>query len=51
MRIFAGCNGGTADYTMTGDRIHFGRASLTLKACEPDIMRLEAAVLAWSGTR
>lgn len=44
--ISAGCNGGSADYTMTGDTIRFGRANMTLKACEPDIMRLEAAVLA-----
>jgi heat shock protein HslJ len=45
VRILAGCNEGTADYTMTGDQIRFGRASMTRKACDPDIMRLESAVL------
>jgi heat shock protein HslJ len=44
VRIDAGCNGGSADYTMTGDRIRFGRANMTLMAC-PD-SQLEAAVLA-----
>lgn len=43
--VFAGCNKGTADYTMTGDTIRFGAAAMTRKSCEPDIMRLEAAVL------
>jgi heat shock protein HslJ len=44
--IFGGCNEGSADYTPTGDTIRFGLAAMTRKACEPDIMRLEAAVLA-----
>lgn len=44
--IFGGCNKGSAGYTLTGDTIHFGDAAMTRKACEPDIMRLEAAVLA-----
>jgi heat shock protein HslJ len=44
--IAAGCNDGSADYEMTGDTIRFDRAKMTRKACEPDIMRLEAAVLA-----
>jgi heat shock protein HslJ len=43
VRIDAGCNGGSADYTMTGDQIRFGRATMTLMAC-PD-SDLEAAVL------
>ncbi len=43
--IFGGCNSGSAGYTMSGDTIRFEAANLTLKACEPDIMRLEAAVL------
>ncbi len=30
---------------MTGDTIRFGTATMTLKACAPGIMRLEAAVL------
>ena len=30
---------------MTGDTIRFGAAAMTRKSCEPDIMRLEAAVL------
>jgi heat shock protein HslJ len=43
--IVAGCNSGSADYTATGDTIRFGVAAMTRKSCEPDIMRLEAAVL------
>lgn len=45
VEISAGCNSGTADYTMTGEKIRFGHASMTRKACKPDIMRLEATVL------
>jgi heat shock protein HslJ len=44
--IFGGCNEGSADYTAAGDTIRFGAAAMTRKACKPDIMRLEAAVLA-----
>lgn len=44
--IDAGCNGGAAGYRTSGDTIRFDPANMTLKACEPDIMRLEAAVLA-----
>jgi heat shock protein HslJ len=43
--ISAGCNTGTAGYSMTGDTIRFGTATMTRKACPPGIMRLEAAVL------
>jgi heat shock protein HslJ len=43
--ISGGCNGGSANYTVTGDTIEFGNATMTLKACAGDIMRLEAAVL------
>jgi len=43
--IFAGCNKGTAGYTLTGEKIRFGVAAMTRKSCEPDIMRVEAAVL------
>lgn len=45
VEIAAGCNSGEADYTMTGNQIRFGRAPMTRKACDPDTMRLEAAVL------
>lgn len=44
--IFGGCNGGSAGYAVSGDTIRTQPALLTLKACAPDIMRLEAAVLA-----
>jgi len=47
--ISAGCNGGSAGYTVSGDTIRFERPQLTLMACAPDIMRLEAAVLAVVG--
>lgn len=43
--ISAGCNTGTAGYSMTGDTIRFTTATMTRKACPPGIMRLEAAVL------
>ncbi|MPZ79080.1 MAG: META domain-containing protein [Actinophytocola sp.] len=45
VEIFGGCNGGSATYTASGDSIRFENAVMTLKACSPDIMRLEAAVL------
>lgn len=45
VEISGGCNGGSADYTMSGDKIRFANAVMTLKACAPEIMQLEAAVL------
>lgn len=45
VKIFAGCNSGSAGYTPTGDTIRFADAAMTRMACPPDIMRLEAAVL------
>lgn len=45
VEISGGCNGGSAAYTVSGDTIRFENAVMTLKACAPDIMRLEAAVL------
>lgn len=41
-----GCNTGEADYTLAGDTIRFDHAAVTRKACRPDIMRLERAMLA-----
>lgn len=45
VEISGGCNSGSAAYTVGGDTIRFENAVMTLKACAPDIMRLEAAVL------
>jgi heat shock protein HslJ len=45
VRISTGCNGGAGPYGMTGDEISFGPLVHTDKACDPDVMRLESAVL------
>jgi heat shock protein HslJ len=44
--VNTGCNTGAADYTLAGDTIRFTHPVVTRKACPPDIMRLERAMLA-----
>lgn len=44
VKVFTGCNEGSAPYTVTGDTIEFGALVLTRKACPPEIMRQETAV-------
>jgi heat shock protein HslJ len=46
LTVFAGCNGGSAAYSVAGDTIEVDALVLTRKACAPDIMRLEEAVVA-----
>ena len=43
--VEAGCNSGSGPYTVDGDTITFGPIGLTMMACPPDQMALEAAVL------
>ena len=43
--VDAGCNDASATYTADGDTVRFGPVSNTRRACPPDIMRLETAVL------
>jgi heat shock protein HslJ len=43
--VEAGCNTGSGPYTDDGDTITFGPIALTMMACPPDKMALEAAVL------
>jgi heat shock protein HslJ len=42
----ASCNGYTAPYTITGERVTIGAAAVTRKACPPGVMKQEAAFLA-----
>jgi heat shock protein HslJ len=42
--VFAGCNTGTATYTVEGDRITFGPLALTKMACDQPAMLLESVV-------
>ncbi|MCT2586252.1 META domain-containing protein [Actinophytocola gossypii] len=46
LTVFTGCNGGSAAYTVSGDTIEVDALVLTRKACAPDIMRVEEAVVA-----
>jgi heat shock protein HslJ len=46
VRVFAGCNSGSAGYRLSGDTITFEPLALTKKACPGDIMTLESAVVA-----
>lgn len=43
--VDTGCNEASATYTADGDTVRFGPVSRTRRACPPDIMRLESAVL------
>ncbi|HEX2133616.1 MAG TPA: META domain-containing protein [Actinophytocola sp.] len=45
LTVFTGCNGGSAAYTVSGDTIEVEALALTRKACAPDIMRVEEAVV------
>jgi heat shock protein HslJ len=44
--VFAGCNTGSAGYTVTGDTIEFGPMILTRMACEDAATQLETTVVA-----
>ncbi len=44
--VFAGCNTGSATYTIDGASITWGPLALTRKACGPDATQLEATVTA-----
>jgi heat shock protein HslJ len=44
--VSAGCNSGSGSYQLSGNTIRIGDIATTRKACEPDIMSLENAVLA-----
>jgi heat shock protein HslJ len=46
VRVSAGCNTGSGGYRMSGGTIRFDAVATTRKACEPDRMTLETAVLA-----
>jgi heat shock protein HslJ len=43
--VSAGCNSGSGSYQLTGNTIRIGDIATTRKACEPDVMSLENAVL------
>ncbi len=45
VEIDGGCNTGSAGYTTEGDMIRFDNPVMTRMACEPDLMKLERAVL------
>lgn len=44
--VSTGCNTGSAPYTVSGTTLTVGPLSITRKACPPDLMPLERAVLA-----
>ena len=44
--VSAGCNSGSGSYQLSGNTIRIGDIATTRKACEPEIMSLESAVLA-----
>jgi heat shock protein HslJ len=46
VQVSAGCNTGSGKYQLSGDTIRFEPVATTRKACEPDVMTLESAVLA-----
>ena len=49
--VEAGCNSGNGTATVSGTTIAFGSIGLTRKACTPDVMSVEQAVMAvLSGT-
>ncbi len=45
VRVDTGCNTASTTYTTSGDTIRFGTVAPTRRACRPDIMRVESAVL------
>jgi heat shock protein HslJ len=44
--VFTGCNTGSAQYQMSGQRLHVSTVAITRKACPPDLTQAEQAVLA-----
>lgn len=45
VQVSAGCNSGSGTYQVSGDILRIGDVATTRKACEPDLMTLETAVL------
>jgi heat shock protein HslJ len=45
VQVSPGCNTGSGTYQVSGNTLHIGDIATTRKACEPDIMTLENAVL------
>lgn len=46
VRLWTGCNGGTAGHALAGDRITFSHLELTLRSCsDPSVQQLESAVV------
>jgi heat shock protein HslJ len=45
VRVLAGCNSGSGKYQVSGNLIRLDAVATTRKACEPDVMTLENAVL------
>lgn len=45
VQVSAGCNSGSGTYRVSGNTLTVGDIATTRKACEPDIMTLENAVL------
>lgn len=46
VQVSAGCNSGSGTYTVSGNTVRISDVATTRKACEPEIMSLENAVLA-----
>jgi heat shock protein HslJ len=46
VQVSAGCNSGSGSYQVSGNTIRISDVATTRKACEPDVMTLENAVLA-----
>lgn len=43
--VMTGCNSGSGGYTVSGNKIRFAGIATTRKACEPELMSLERAML------
>ena len=46
VQVSAGCNSGSGTYEVSGGTIRIGDVATTRKACEPELMTVESAVLA-----
>lgn len=46
VQVSAGCNSGSGSYSVSGNTLRIDAVATTRKACEPDVMSLENAVLA-----
>lgn len=44
--VSTGCNSGSAPYQVSGTALIFGEPAISRKACQPELMQLERAVLA-----